>query len=525
MTVTDAMPLEWTPPGEGSWQIVADHYSRPLTRVMEPWCAVWSAATTEALHAVGLPVERAEMAPVNGIPYLTMHGADGPTPPAWLMGVLVRVVPSLRRANRELGRLVASRGWLDHAKQWFEVDRPVAVARARALTDVDPAVLDDAALGEHLRTVHDHVFASGAQHIAMGMVDTIAIGLFVVAAEDWGIERRTAFGLLAGSSPASSGQHPELLAVREALGGRTIASLVDARSAGPAVVAALDEYLLVHGHRVVDGYDVDSTTLLEQPGLVLRLVHGEGRRVTAPDPAPVRARVPAADRARFDQLLADARVCYGVRDDNNGILVGWAVGLLRRSMLEVGRRVSPDDPTLALEASLDELLAALAGGGPDVDAWGRRRTRRFAVRSSDAPRLLGPPPAPPPVLPGVLGSVLRVFDLFEDGAGDRQPLEGLGIGDVPCTGRARILTAGLDLDDFEPGDVLVAPMTAPSCNVLLSIAGAVVTEEGGVMSHAAMMARELGLPAVLGVADATDLIPDGATVTVDPSEGQVRVHG
>jgi pyruvate,water dikinase len=57
------------------------------------------------------------------------------------------------------------------------------------------------------------------------------------------------------------------------------------------------------------------------------------------------------------------------------------------------------------------------------------------------------------------------------------------------------------------------------------MAGAIVTEEGGLLCHAAVIARELGIPAVIGAADAMALIPDGATIEVDPVRGAVRVVG
>ena len=65
--------------------------------------------------------------------------------------------------------------------------------------------------------------------------------------------------------------------------------------------------------------------------------------------------------------------------------------------------------------------------------------------------------------------------------------------------------------------------TSPAFNAVLSIAGAVVTGEGGPLSHAAVLARELGIPAVVGAPGALDL-PDGATIEVDPRLGSVRVH-
>jgi pyruvate,water dikinase len=337
--------------------------------------------------------------------------------------------------------------------------------------------------------------------------------------------------LLAGSSPASSGQHPELTAVRDALAGRAVSSLEQARLLSSSVATALDSYLTMHGTRLVDGYDVDTATLAERHDLLLHLLNTpaplDREKDVAAATASVRSRVPAEEREQFDELLADARRAYGVRDDNNGILVGWAVGLLRRAMLAAGRRLGLEDASLAVEAGIDELLGALEGGLLDVDELHRRREYRRSVRASDAPRTLGPPEASPPAMPGALGTVMRIFGLYEFAITADRPLRGMGIGTHTYTGRARVLRGGVesvDLDGFEPGDVLVAPMTAPSCNVLLSLAGALVTEEGGIMSHAAMTARELGLPTVLGAARATELINDGSTVTVDPAAGSVTIE-
>lgn len=78
-------------------------------------------------------------------------------------------------------------------------------------------------------------------------------------------------------------------------------------------------------------------------------------------------------------------------------------------------------------------------------------------------------------------------------------------------------------DQLEHGDVLVAPVTGPSINSLLPAVGALVVEEGGAICHAAIAAREFGLPAVVGAQRATAVIPHGATVEVDPVAGTVRV--
>ncbi|HET7722478.1 MAG TPA: PEP-utilizing enzyme, partial [Acidimicrobiales bacterium] len=102
--------------------------------------------------------------------------------------------------------------------------------------------------------------------------------------------------------------------------------------------------------------------------------------------------------------------------------------------------------------------------------------------------------------------------------------DGVGVGTEPFTGRACVATSPEEaLAKLEPGDVLVTVMTTPAYEAILPIAGAVVTEQGGLISHTALMARELGLPAVVGVAGATAAIPDGAKVEVDPVTGRVRI--
>ena len=73
------------------------------------------------------------------------------------------------------------------------------------------------------------------------------------------------------------------------------------------------------------------------------------------------------------------------------------------------------------------------------------------------------------------------------------------------------------------GDVLVVPCTTPAYNMVLPLAGAIVTAEGGALSHAAVLARELGIPAVVGAPRAVDDIPNGAIIEVDADRGEIRV--
>jgi pyruvate,water dikinase len=93
-----------------------------------------------------------------------------------------------------------------------------------------------------------------------------------------------------------------------------------------------------------------------------------------------------------------------------------------------------------------------------------------------------------------------------------------------ATGAARVIRSPQGAR-LEPGEILVAPSTDPGWTPLFLTAGALVMEMGGMMSHGAVVAREYGIPAVVGVAGATDRIATGQRVTVDGSSGTVTIDG
>jgi pyruvate,water dikinase len=103
-------------------------------------------------------------------------------------------------------------------------------------------------------------------------------------------------------------------------------------------------------------------------------------------------------------------------------------------------------------------------------------------------------------------------------------LTGLAACPGVATGKARVIHDPADATDLEPGEILVAPMTDPGWTPLFSSAEAVVVDVGATMSHAAIVSRELGIPCVLGVPNASVRIPDGALLTVDGTAGTVTVH-
>ena len=92
-------------------------------------------------------------------------------------------------------------------------------------------------------------------------------------------------------------------------------------------------------------------------------------------------------------------------------------------------------------------------------------------------------------------------------------------------GTARVVLDERELDRIEAGDVLVCPITSPVWSMVFPALGALVCDAGGPLSHPAIIAREFGIPAVVGTGDATSTIPDGAQVRVDGGKGTVTVVG
>jgi rifampicin phosphotransferase len=250
--------------------------------------------------------------------------------------------------------------------------------------------------------------------------------------------------------------------------------------------------------------------------------------------------VPAEHLADFDDRLHEARLANRLRDERATYSDGWAVGLARRALLEAGRRLAGRgdlaDPAQAVDADAAELAALLRGEqGPGADTVARRSWLRTSRTVDDVPPLLGPPPVPPPPLEALPEPARRatlavnaaLMNLFgvPDTSNSATVIHGLAVNTGVYEGPARLVADSADFDRVQRGDVLVTRMTSPYFTVVLPLLGAIVTDRGGQLSHAAIVAREYGIPGIVGTRDATRLIPDGARVRVDGKTGEVRLLG
>ncbi|MGN9845868.1 PEP/pyruvate-binding domain-containing protein [Nonomuraea sp. H19] len=165
-----------------------------------------------------------------------------------------------------------------------------------------------------------------------------------------------------------------------------------------------------------------------------------------------------------------------------------------------------DDATATQLAELGKEIAAVLGGPQDIE-WAIVGGRIWVLQAR--PVTAAPPPPPPPPSPS--------------GASDAQAatLTGTPGSHGTVTGTARIVRGPRDFARVHPGDILVCPFTDPAWTPLLRIAAGVVTETGGVLSHAAIVAREHAIPAVLGIPNATSRLHDDTIITIDGTTGTV----
>lgn len=280
----------------------------------------------------------------------------------------------------------------------------------------------------------------------------------------------------------------------------------------------------------VDGLDWVHPTLGERGGTpagaedtAARRARLEAERTTAERQAREALAGEPRLLARFETLLASAQRFQPLREEQVAwFTLGWPV--MRRAVRRLGEvlrdrgRLAEADEAFFL--TREELVGALRGadGGRQLGAEAtRRRADWERQRRLVPPLIIG---EMPPMLQRFLGAAEEAVRM--PGGVEEAGLRGIAASPGRVTGPARVIRAAEEFQRLQPGDVLVAPITTPAWTPLFAKAAAVVTDTGGVGSHSSIVAREYGIPAVVGTGDATRRLRDGELVTVDGAAGFVR---
>ncbi|MGE0703661.1 MAG: PEP-utilizing enzyme [Vicinamibacterales bacterium] len=555
--------VEFKAPGPGSWELEQTHFAKPATRyastlVSEPLARGFG----EGTKRYGLLLDTLRMGFSNDFCYAKFVGVGAPEsaagpPPRPIFTLLTYLHPEIRRRVSAAPQVFERRLWREDVRRWDEEIKPDSIARNRKLQQTPVAALGDAEFVAYLNEVRANLAEMVYRHHIFTIPCCFPVGHFLSEVQRWtGLSSGEVLGVLKGATPVSRGVGaPPLERLREALAaagitpasvsGRPAPQVLDELKARPGVAEPLQAYLDEVSYRVVSGYDIGDKYALEMPDMLVRAIFGaadnsdreadyEKRRDA------LRAKVPEAHRAEFDRLLDEARFIYRLRDERGMYNDSWGIGLARRAMLEAGRRLADagvlPEQGLAIDASHEEVLEMLQSGkGPGVDELRRRKTWRETKTVADAPPYLGlEPKGPPPAewLPkkaqanarAVDAAIAEIFNVPVRQAAPKS-VAGLPVHPGVYEGPVRVIHGPEDFNRLHQGDVLVTRNTGPAFNVVLPLLGAIVTDRGGQLSHAAIVAREYGIPAVVGTREATTMFPDGARVRVDGDRGVVELVG
>lgn len=554
---------EFKAPGPGAWELEQTHFSRPATRYIsallpEPLARGFG----EGTKRYGLLLDTLRMRFVNDfcyckfVPVGAPDGATGP-PPRLLFTLLTHLHPEIRRRIAAAPAAIDGKLWREDMRRWDAEVKPDSIMRNAKLQRTAITALSDADFLAYLEEIRSNVVEMIYRHHIFTVPCCFTVGHFVSEVQRWtGLPSGEVLGVLKGAAPISRGVgaaqlerlRPAIAASgisAESVRGRPAQQVLDELKSAPGVGEPLQAYLDEVSYRLVSGYDVSDKYALEMPEMVVGAIFGAAD--TADRQADFRKRrdalrpkVPEAHRTEFDELLEEARFIHRLRDERGVYNDAWAGGLARRAILEAGRRLAASgvmpDPALAINASHDEIVSLLTGGkSPGVEELRRRQEWRDTRTVADAPPFLGAEPkGPPPAdwLPKKAQASARAIDtaireIFNVATQKAPPRSVVGLSVHPGVyeGPVRIVTGPEDFNRLQQGDVLVTRNTGPSFNVVLPLLGAIVTDRGGQLSHAAIVAREYGIPGVVGTREATTMFPDGTRVRVDGDTGVVEFAG
>jgi phosphohistidine swiveling domain-containing protein len=562
---------KFEPPSPGAWERESTHILHPVSRFLAPiFPRGFIRGFKEMTAYYGLLLDHMEPTVINGFVYMAPRpvgapkSAKGP-PPKPIFKLLTWLHPEVRRRIARSREVLEKKLWREQVREWDEQVRPSLARVHKRLLAIEPAALSDEELAAHVLECAEVLEHAMYIHHRFDGCATVPVGDFLVSASEWtGLSLTELLAPFRGSSPVSTGATAELERLARAItassGPRAAlfserepaTVLRELREASGELGEAARAYLDIVGYRILTGYDVADRMGFEMPELLVGAIRTAVEQPAARDSAAaqaltkVRDAVPERHRAAFDALLAEARYVFRIRDERTLLNDVVITGLTRRALLEAGRRLATrgrvNEASHAVELTHEELASVLRGreAGPPREQLAEYVHYRTTKSYLDAPEHVGfPPSAPPPAewLPPHAARMARAIGITLGAmfkpreepparaatAAAAEIVRGLAVGGGSYEGPARLVLSPADFPRVRKGDVLVARVTAPSYNTLLPLLGALVTDRGGLLSHPAIVAREYGLPGVVGCVDATSRIQDGAHVRVDGSTGEVHV--
>ncbi|MEE8370398.1 MAG: PEP-utilizing enzyme, partial [Dehalococcoidia bacterium] len=421
-------------------------------------------------------------------------------------------------------------------------------AMARRFSSLDARALGDRQLARRSRELGR---ALGQQLRLLLTLNTASFGTFGILAlmcEGWAGEKALAEELVMGLKASRTGEGSLRLAeiARQASGNPALRQLIQDCSPGELwqtlrgrpeaarLVSALDSYLDEYGHRCAGEVDIAVPRWREDPTPIMAAFREHVAASPGADPSGYRQtlrerwrraearalrRIAAWQRPPFLLALQQTRSLMSLREDPKFELLKLMLPL-RRFILEMADRLvdrgllpRPEDVFSLRESELHRFLRATPGPAVIAELTAlveERRQERELLDTVEPPEIIGPGGQP------LVGAVTAP-------ASPTRQLRGLGASPGRARGPARVVKTLADGDQVKSGEILVAPVMDPGWTCVFPLVSAIVTDLGGVLSHAAVVARELGVPAVVNTGSGSRRITTGVEIEVDGDRGTVTI--
>jgi pyruvate,water dikinase len=537
-------------PGEDQllWERDRTHFPAQLTTLEGEFVAgAIARGMSHAMRHYDAPMERMAVRVMHGYMYQAMVLASGTPEEMQARG---------QRAEARLMEVVArlgdqwEQGWLPEIREHL---RAMEATDPRAVSEAElAAMLDDydARLGR-LWEIHFEIVLPA--YIAVSEFDELYRDLFDGAAFD-------AYRLLHGFPTKTfevgrdlwrlsrlALESPEVTMVLDTEAAVDVPARLEQFGDGRAFLTELSRHLAEFGHRTTN-WGLSTPSFIEDPRPVLKVLkdyvgqpdsadpkHELQRLVAEREAAVAEARerlqgYPAPVVGQFEAMLEAAQIGLRLTEDHGFYIDAYAVSLARELLSEIGQRLAaaavvghPEDVLMLRGEEIRDALRDLTRSELHTRV-AERRTHLARYAEVEPPAKLGTMPAgPPPAGPFArLGAKFSGVPAAPSEPGVVRGASGSG---GTATGVARVVRSLADAARVKPGEILVAETTAPPWTPLFGVAAAVVTDTGGILSHSAVVAREYGIPAVVGAGSATTAIADGDVVEVDGDAGTVRIVG
>jgi phosphohistidine swiveling domain-containing protein len=543
-------PVAWDQPGDEMlmWEQDRAHASRQLAPLdYELMFDNFMRGMTFAFRHYGIPIKAVLSRRINTYFYSATVPEFGPPE---------EMAAKQARAEENVGRAMASVGELWRDELLPEVQRNLDVMASRdvaMLTDADlHSVLQDTIdRGRRLAEIHMQIVFPA--YLAVSEFEELYNELF--SPEDkfeahrllQGLPNKTVeFGHELWKLSRSARWSPGVMEVLDHEPADRAVEALRRANGGRPFLAELTAYLQVYGHRA-SIWGLAGKTWIEDPTPVIKNLKDYTQQPDSESPireferlaaereeaiAAARERLagyPGPVRDQFELMLKAAQEGIVISEDHGFYIDSAGLAQIRRVLLEAGRRLAIASAINHHEdvfmLTVKELLDGLAdpAGSEYIDAVAERYDEMERYADITPPLTLGSmPPGPPPE-----SAMTRLMAKFSGApvapSENSNEVRGSAGSSGKVVGIARVVSTLEDAARIQPGEILVAPTTAPPWTPLFASVAAVVTNSGGMLSHCAVVAREYAIPAVVGTGNATSAIADGQTIEVDGDAGVVRI--